>query len=403
MGKMKTWDFVVVGAGIIGCSIARELELRNPKKSVILLEKEGSPGKHTSSRNSGVIHSGINQKPGSLKAALCIRGGALLKTFCRRSDIPMKEVGTVVLARNDEERAILRELERRAMGNGVQGVRILDADLLKRTEPYAQGTEALLSPAGAIVDSTKLVEGIAADGSSNGVSFVFDAEVKEIRDKGDHLAVSTLKCAFQTKFLVNCAGLYADRVAWMMDVGRDFCVFPFRGDYYRLKPERSYLVNSMIYPTPNLELPFLGVHWTKRTDGSVIVGPNAMLALGREKYKDASINWRDTLHMLLDIRFARLMSDFDFLRIAVNELKLSMSKGAFVRAAKQLVPSVSEDDLLPDQGGIRAQLVDRKGHMVEDFVFERTDKSFHVLNAVSPGMTCALAFAGHVTDLISAG
>lgn len=224
--------------------------------------------------------------------------------------------------------------------------------------------------------------------------------MKRITDKGDHLSVETPTCEHQIKFLVNCAGLYADRLAWMMDVGRDYCVIPFRGDYYRLKTERSFLVNSMIYPPPNFEMPFLGVHLTKRIDGSVIVGPNAMLALGREKYRDASTNWVEALSMLTDLRFARLISDWDFLKIAMHELKLSLSKKAFVKAAQTLVPSISEDDLVSDQSGIRPQFVNRKGHLVDDFLFEKTDKSFHVLNAVSPAMTCAFSFAEYVADLI---
>ena len=396
---MRTWNVAVVGAGIVGCSIAREIRLRQPNKSVIVLEKEDRAGAHTSSRNSGVIHSGINQKPGSLKAALCVRGSTLLRDFCRESGIPEREVGTVVVARNDLESATIRELERRANANGVQGVKIVDQKELKQIEPYAVAREALISPTGAIVDSGLLVSGMAADAARNGASLIFDAKVQGIDDQGSELIVKTSKSDFHVKFLINCAGLYADQVAWMMDVGRDYFVVPFRGDYYRLKTESSHLVNSMIYPAPNLELPFLGIHLTKRTDGSVIVGPNASLALGRENYKGSGMNWGETLRMISNSRFVRLMADFDFLQIALEELKLSTSKKAFLKAARELVPSISDDDLQPDQSGMRAQLVDRKGHLVDDFLFERTDKSFHILNAVSPAMTSALSFAEHVVNL----
>jgi L-2-hydroxyglutarate oxidase len=367
---------------------------------VILLEKEDRVGAHTSGRNSGVIHSGINQKPGSIKAKLCVQGSQLLRTFCRNADVSMKEVGTVVLARTDDESVTLRKLERRAKANGVPGVQLLDRDMLKRIEPFAHADEALLSPTGAIVNSGQLVTCIAADAAKKGVSLALGAEVREILDKGQHVVIRTATSDFNAKYLVNCAGLHADQVAWMMDVGHEYCVFPFRGDYYHLRPDRSFLVNSMIYPAPNLELPFLGIHLTKRTDDSVIVGPNAWLALGREHYKGSSINWHDTMRMLCDLRFARLMSDLDFLKIALRELRLSLSKRAFAEAARELVPEISEDDLVPDQSGIRAQLVNRKGHLVDDFVFDRTDKSFHVLNAVSPAMTCSLAFAQYIVDLI---
>lgn len=396
---MRVWDVGVVGAGIVGCSIAREVKLRHPNKSVIVLEKESRAGAHASSRNSGVIHSGINQKPGSLKAAMCVRGSTLLRDYCKESGIPMREVGTVVVARNDEESATIRELERRANANGVRGIRIVDVNELKRIEPYAAAREALISPRGAIVDSSRLVSSMAADAAGNGVSLVCDAKVEEILDKGDELLVKTPRSDFHIRFLINCAGMYADQVAWMMNLGRDYFVVPFRGDYYRLRPERSYLVNSMIYPAPNLELPFLGIHLTRRTDGSVIVGPNASLALGRENYKDSEINWGEAVRTISNIRFARLIADLDFLRIAARELKLSISKKAFLEAAKALVPAITEDDLLQDQSGMRAQMVDRKGHLVDDFLFERTDKSFHVLNAVSPAMTCALSFAEHAVSL----
>ena len=396
---MRTWDVAVVGAGIVGCSIAREITLRQPNKSVIVLEKEDRAGAHTSSRNSGVIHSGINQKPGSLKAALVVRGSTLLRDFCRKSGIPEKQVGTVVVARNDQESATIRELERRANANGVQGVKIVDQKELKQIEPYAVAREALISPTGAIVDSGLLTSGMAADAARKGASLVFDAKVQGIGDQGGELIVKTSKSDLHVKFLINCAGLYADQVAWMMDVGRDYFVVPFRGDYYRLRTESNHLVNSMIYPAPNLELPFLGIHLTKRTDGSVIVGPNASLALGRENYKGSGMNWGETLRMISNSRFIRLMADFDFLQIALEELKLSMSKKAFLKAARELVPAISEDDFQPDQSGMRAQLVDRKGHLVEDFLFERTDKSFHILNAVSPAMTSALSFAEHVVSL----
>jgi len=397
---MKVWDFAVIGAGIVGCAIARELRIRYPEKDVVVIEKEDRVGAHTSGRNSGVIHSGINQKPSSLKAKLCVQGSQLLRTFCRNADVPMREVGTVVLARSDEESATLMELQRRAKANGVPGVQLLDQEMLKRVEPFARANEALLSPTGAIVSCGQLVASVAADATKRGVSMILGAEVREILDKGDRLLIKTARSDFEAKYLVNCAGLHADQVAWMMDAGREYCVIPFRGDYYHLRAERGFLVNSMIYPAPNLELPFLGIHLTRRTDDSVIVGPNAWLALGREHYKGSPINWHDTVRMLCDLRFARLMSDPDFLKIALKELRLSISKGAFAEAAGELVPEIGKDDLASDQSGIRAQLVDRRGHLADDFVFERTEKSFHVLNAVSPAMTSALAFAEHVADLI---
>ena len=400
MDLVTIWDFCVVGAGIVGTSIAREIKMREPDKSVIILEKESRVGAHASSRNSGVIHSGINQKPGGLKAKLCVRGNALLKDFCRMNGVPMKEVGTVVLAGNEQESETVRTLLDRAMANGVVGVKIVSRQELKEIEPYADGREALISPSGAIVDNARLVGAVSEDATRRGVLLALDSQVRSIVDKRDYLTVGSRNSDYDTKYVVNCAGLYADKVAWMMDLGQTYCIIPFRGDYYRLKPEKSYLVNSMIYPAPNLEMPFLGVHLTKRTDGSVILGPNALLALGRENYRDAPVNWSEALRMIFDLRFAKLMLSRDFFGVAVQELWLTLSKGAFVKAAQRLVPAIETEDLVHDQSGIRAQIVDNKGKFVDDFLFEQTDKSFHVLNAVSPAMTCGLSFAEHVVDLI---
>jgi L-2-hydroxyglutarate oxidase LhgO len=399
---LKLWDYVVVGAGIIGCSIARELKLSHGK-GVLVLEKESAPGLHASGRNSGVIHSGINQKPGSLKAKLCVRGGYLLKEFCKKNGVAMREVGTVVLARTDQEIGVIDDQKLRAEKNCVQGVRIVDRQELRQIEPFAEAKRALLSPHGAIVDNKNLVAKIVEDGERKGVHYEFGAKVLKIDDLGDFLKIRTKNNEFYGKYLVNCAGLYADRIAQLMDIGNEYCIIPFRGDYYRLRTERGYLVKSMIYPAPNLSVPFLGIHLTRRTDDSVIVGPNALLALGREKYRDVHINWDETLRMLLDIRFTKLMSDREFMKLALQELELSLSKTKFAKAAQELVPEITSRDLINDQSGIRAQLVDSKGHLVDDFLFSQTEKSFHVLNAVSPGMTSALAFAEEVDRIISEG
>lgn len=386
---------------MVGCSVARQLKLSHPEATIVVLEKEPWVGAHTSGRNSGVIHSGINQKPGTLKARLCVRGGMLLKEFCRTHGVPFKEVGTVVLARTAEEGEVLKELHRRAEANGVRSVSILNSTELATVEPFAHAQEALLSPTGAIVDSPRLVAELSRDANALGVMFVFGAKVKKLVDKGGYLDIETDKSHIQTRFLVNCAGLYADQLAWMMDVGRDYCIVPFRGDYYQLKPNRNQLVRSMIYPAPDLNLPFLGIHLTRKTDDSVIVGPNALLALGREKYRDARVNWHETLRMLLDLRFVKLMSRPSFLRLALRELRLSVSKHEFVEEAKTLVPALRADYLIPAQSGIRAQLVDKDGRLVDDFVFSETDKSFHVLNSVSPGLTSALAFAEEIDAILS--
>jgi L-2-hydroxyglutarate oxidase len=389
------YDVAIIGAGVVGSAVARDLSLRSQAR-IAVLEKEQEVAQHTSGRNSGVVHSGFNQESGSLKAQLCVAGNRMVREYCPARGVPLMHVGTLVVAHGSAEIETLRELERRGTINGVPGIRLIDKEELTSLEPHCAGEAALHSPTGSIVDSKALVGSLAAEAKDHGVQFFFGARVERIED-GTVIAGGQ---RIEVGYIINCAGLHADEIAHMMGVGLGYKIIPFRGEYYELRGQRAHLVNSMIYPAPNLGLPFLGIHFTRRTDGRVIVGPNAVLALGRESYGPWQVSPSDTLAMLTGRHFWRLVLRREFTGQAIREIRTSISKRRFVSAARRLVPEITEQDLEKGVAGIRAQLVDRRGHLVEDFVQEDTENSTHILNTVSPGLTSAMAFAEHLAPEI---
>ncbi|MDD5218740.1 MAG: L-2-hydroxyglutarate oxidase [Candidatus Omnitrophica bacterium] len=383
--------FLIIGSGVVGMAVARALALRKAGK-ITLLDKESFPGKHASSRNSGVIHSGINQKPGSLKAEMCVRGSRLLREYCRGHHVPVSECGTLVVARREEETAVLERLLDLGNQCGVPDLRIIDSSELKQREPLAQGVAALLSPTGAAVDIEALLRALAEEDRKLGIHFGLDTEVINI----DGHTVVTSQGPVHADYIVNCAGAHADRIAHFMDVGMEFRIIPFRGDYLEVK---DCDVRTMIYQVPDLCFPFLSVHLTRETDGRVIAGPTATLSFGREAYRK---EWdlREMLGMFGSRQFRRLVFHPEFLRLCIKNGILSLSKVAFYREIKTLVPCVEYRQLRPFRSGIRAQIVNSKGEMVTDMLVVHKDFSTHVLNAVSPGFTCSLAFAEHIADQI---
>lgn len=400
IGSSEMIAIAIIGGGVVGSAVARALALQT-KKSVVVLEKEGRLAAHTSGRNSGVIHSGINQSPGSLKAKLCVKGSRMLREYCLSSGVSMKMAGTLVAAITRRDKSTLRELERRSRANGVPGVRIIDGPELRKYEPYAAAEEALHSPTGAIVDSVALVGRLARDCLAYGATYMMNARVVGIEERGEDLNIRLRDGReLDAKFLINCAGLHADEIAHHLGIGLNLSIVPFRGEYQQIIHEKSHLVNSMIYPAPNLELPFLGIHFTKTTQGTVIVGPNAALALGRESYHPAHIDLADAIRLLGNPGFIKLLRNQKFRKIALSEMQTSLSKDAFVDRAKLLVPMIEKEDLLPGKAGNRAQLIDTDGRLIDDFLFVKTSNSFHILNAVSPALTSSLAFADHIVDLL---
>lgn len=385
--------YVVIGAGIVGSSIARELAERDAG-DVTVIEKEDHLGEHGSGRNSGVLHSGINQKPGSMKARMAVEGNRRAREFCERAGVRIETCGTIVVGRDEREKTILRELLDLGQQAGVEGLRIIDRDELSEREPSIVADEALLSPNGAIVDSSGFLEAVVDEAKRFGAEFVMNASVTAHARRGSQQAVLTDIDTFPADHIINAAGLHADTIAHMMGAGAEYVVIPFRGDYLEIE---NLPVKSMVYQAPDLRYPFLGVHFTKTVDEEVLAGPTATLSFGREAY-DKRIRVKETLWLLSQIPFWKLVFSSEFLKLALHNAKVSFIESAFLDEVRGLAPSVEAGDIKPYRSGIRAQMVDRTGRMVDDLIVEYYPDQTHILNAVSPGMTSALAFAEAVVD-----
>lgn len=421
-------DIAIIGGGITGCALARALRLKVPSLRVALLEKEPEVGCHASGRNSGVIHSGINAPPGTLKARFAVEGNRRLREYCQTKGILYRACGTLVVATSREEMPRLGQLFERAKTNGVPEIEMLERPGLLRYEPHAGGIAALLAPTGSIVDSRAVVRALAQDATQAGAELITETRVlRVLREEGRRLAglpgfrLETTRGALEARFLVNCAGIYADRIAHQLDAGCSYRMVPFRGEYFELVPRSTHLVRSMIYPVPDFRFPFLGIHLTRTVQGAVLAGPNAVLALGREAYgrdlqnrraglenrRTGGWNLGDLLDMGTHAGFWRLLGSRAFWDLARKEVKTSFSREAFLDRARRLLPELRQDDILPSQSagwrtGIRAQLVKNDGALVDDFVVEEQDRALHVLNVVSPGFTCALPLADFLAEKIAA-
>lgn len=360
-----------------------------------MLEKEAAPGLHQSTRNSGVIHAGYNAKPGSLKARFCVEGNRRLREYCLSHGVAVREGGILVVAKSEGEISVLRQLGRRAAANGVKA-RMLDGAGLRGLEPHAAGVAALQAPEGASFDAAGYVAALVEDASKAGAVFRFGLAAREIREESGRVVVHADGRSLHARSVVNCGGLNADRLAARL--AEDLRVIPFRGYYAELVPPRRHLVGSHIYPVPDLELPFLGVHLSRRVDGRVLVGPGAMLAFGREAYRFHQFRSRDLADTLLWPGFYRLLARPAFRRLVAQEVLKSLRLDEIGREARALVPELRAGDLAASFAGNRAQLVSRDGNLVEDVVVRTTRRSVHVLNAVSPGLTCSLPFGEHVAD-----
>jgi L-2-hydroxyglutarate oxidase len=392
-------DVAIIGGGCIGCSIAKHLG-ENTSLDVCVVEKEYNLAAHQSGRNSGVLHPGFNYEPGSLKAQFSTQGTTRMKQYCRENDIPIDEYGVVVVAEDSSDVDRLHELQEQANENGVE-TSILDQEALHEHEPHAAGQMALYCPEAASVDAQQYVHTLARDAVATGTEFYMGYEVTDIESTKGHHTIETSKGTLTATYVVNAAGLYADHLAHEMGVGQQFRVIPFRGEYYELRPEARSLVNTMIYPTPDPDLPFLGVHFTRRSDDKVIVGPNAVLAFGRESYRNTDVNVQELREILTYAGFWRLIGSKEMLSIAWDELNKSFRKEEFVAGAQQLVPAAQQDDFVPSYAGVRAQLVSSDGDLVGDPTVEHGLRSTHVLNAVSPGLTSSLPFGEHVSEMVS--
>jgi len=391
------YDVIIIGGGVVGLGVALEITRRFPHQRLLLLEKEDRVARHQSGHNSGVIHSGVYYKPGSLKAKLCVSGAAAMVEFCREHRIPHSVCGKVIVATREDELPRLEELRQRGEANGLAGLCIIGPEELREIEPHATGLRALVVPSTGTTDYAAVCQKYAELVNANGGTVLTSTAAKRIRRSPQEIVVESSKGAYTTAGLINCAGLHSDRIARLAGDDPGVMIVPFRGEYYDLLPERASLVRALIYPVPDPRFPFLGVHFTRRITGRVDAGPNAVLALAREGYGHTTINLRD-LGSALAFPGLWHMARKHW-RNALGEWHRSLSKGAFVRALQRLVPEVTESDLVPGGSGVRAQAVKPDGSLVDDFQFVPSGRMLHVLNVPSPAATASLMIGKAIVDL----
>ncbi len=394
---MKKIRAGVVGGGIIGVAVARELLLSGAASEVVLYEKEAELAGHQTGHNSGVVHAGLYYEPGSLKARLCRRGGELLRELAARRAVPFDECGKVVVARDEKERARLNSIFERSVANGVPGVRLISHTELAIIEPHSRGVAALHSPNTAITDYKAVTVALAADFTDAGGTVRLSHKVTEVQDGGAQSSVTANGATESFDLVINCAGLQSDRLAVTSGDEKNPRIVPFFGEYFLLRPAKRALVNGLIYPVPDPKYPFLGVHLTKRIDGEIMVGPNAFLAGGREAYRGHQVSPSDLADVLLFSGFWRFAAGN--LPAAFREARTVVSTRAFVDAARAYVPELAVADVVRDRRGIRAQAMNFDGSLVDDFVITGSSRVMHVRNAPSPGATSSMAIAEHIVAL----
>lgn len=387
-------DVCIVGCGLIGLAVGRALLQAHPGLSLLMLDKEARVASHQSSHNSGVVHSGLYYRPGSLKARLSVEGRDELYDLCRAEGIAHHRSGKLVVATEPGQLPALEELERRGRANGLRGLRRVGPGEIGELEPEATGVAALSVPEAGVADFPALASLLASKITEAGGQVLTGRRVTAITSGVDGVRLVAGEEEVSARVLVNCAGLHSDRVAALAGVRPRVRIVPFRGEYYRLAEDRASLVRALIYPVPDPRFPFLGVHFTRRVDGAVEVGPNAVLALGREHYRGSGASWADLGEVLTYPGFLRLA--LRHWRSGTSELMHSRSRRLYSRLARRLVPAVRREDLVPGGVGVRAQAVSRDGSLVDDFVIEVAGASVHVLNAPSPGATASLAIGRHI-------
>ncbi|GAB4297760.1 MAG: L-2-hydroxyglutarate oxidase [Ignavibacteriaceae bacterium] len=394
---INNYDVVIIGGGITGVSVAYNI-LQKSDKKVLILEAEDNLAMHQTGNNSGVIHSGLYYKPGSLKAKNCVDGRNRLYRFCQEHGIRYEKCGKLVVAVKKNQLQMLDELERRGRENGLSGLQKLNSDQLKEYEPYSAGIAALHVPETGIINFKEFVFKIAE------IIRDKDGEIKTghkfigLISEGNKLIVRTSKDEFPARVLVNCGGLYSDRIAQKCGINPSLQIIPFRGEYYKLKKEREYLVKNLIYPVPDPEFPFLGVHFTRMIDGGVEAGPNAVLAFKRTGYKKTDISPADLLEMIRYKGFRKMV--YKYYKTGLQEFYRSLSKKQFVNSLKTLIPEISKDYLITGGAGVRAQAVEPDGRLVDDFRIIETEKMVHVLNAPSPAATASLSIGDFIAQKV---
>lgn len=396
-GQMR-YNVIVVGAGIVGLATAYQLIKKKPKLKILVIEKESKIARHQTGHNSGVIHSGIYYKPGSLKAKNCIEGYEMLLAFCDENKIKYELCGKVIVATNQEEVKLLDGIYERGLENGLHKIKKLTQEELKAIEPHVNGVAGIQVPYTGIIDYVEVSKKYAQLFKEKGGQINCDEKVVDIHENEKHqVEVKTSKGKHSCDLLINCAGLYSDKVATIARKKHNIRIIPFRGEYYKLKTKAKHLVKHLIYPVPDPNFPFLGVHFTRMIDGNVESGPNAVFAFKKEGYKKTDINFSELLGALLWPGFRKVVSKY--WKTGLGEYKRSLSKTAFTKALQKLIPEITSENLVPAPAGVRAQACDKDGGLIDDFLFVDTKNQIHVLNAPSPAATSSLSIGNHISDM----
>jgi L-2-hydroxyglutarate oxidase len=391
------YDYLIVGGGIVGISAAWQLLQRYPNKRILVLEKESQYAGHQTGHNSGVIHAGVYYQPGSLKADFCRRGNEATIKFCLEHDIPYEQCGKLLVATNQNEYYLMEKLFERAKENQIE-VEWLDRKQLKKREPNISGLGAFFVPQTGIVNYRKITNKMAELFKARGGEVRLGCEVLGLDEKSDGVRVRTYLAEFQTRYLIACSGLMADRLVKMLGIQPDFQIIPFRGEYFQLPPHKNNIINHLIYPIPDPEMPFLGVHLTRMIDGTVTVGPNAVLGFKREGYRKTDVSFRDLKEMATFSGFWKVMQQN--LKAGLSEFKNSIFKGVYLELVRKYCPQVTLSDLTPYPAGVRAQAVAKDGTLIHDFLFVDTQRTFHVCNAPSPAATSAIPIGAHIVERV---
>ena len=394
----ENYDLVIAGAGIVGLATALAITERSPDLNVAILEKESAAATHQTGHNSGVIHSGIYYRPGSMKAKFCVEGAAAMYAFCEEHGIAHDQCGKLVIATSNAQIPALEELHRRGVQNGVTGVRMLAREELCQFEPQAAGVLALHVSSAGITNYRDVAGKMAEILQNRGTDIVTSAEIRKIESRASAIRISSTAGDVGSKYFINCTGLYSDRIARLAGANLNVQIIPFRGEYYELTPSRRSLVRNLIYPVPDLRFPFLGVHFTRRINGQIEAGPNAVLALRREGYRKTDFRMPEMFEMLSFPGFWGMAKKY--WRTGTAEMYRSLRKQGFVRALKELVPAIESEDLVPAGSGVRAQAVDRSGALLDDFSFVTQERALHVCNVPSPAATASLVIGRHIAKIV---
>lgn len=393
------YDVIIIGAGLVGLSTGYQLKIKNPKLEIAILEKEDDVAKHQSGNNSGVIHSGIYYKPGSLKAKNCIEGYKSIIDFAEKHNISYDLCGKIIVAKNEKELPLLDNIYNRGIENGLQNLKYLSREEFREIEPHCEGVKAIKVPQTGIIDYPAVAQTIKKLFQELGGFIFHNQEVINISMTSNIAVVKTVNSEFQTIKVITCAGLYSDKISRMTNSDNDLQIIPFRGEYYKLKDDKKHLVKHLIYPVPDPDFPFLGVHFTRMTDGNIEAGPNAVLAFKKEGYKFTDFNFSETMETFTWPGFWKIVAKYG--ATGMGEMYRSLSKAAFTKALQELIPEIKESDLVPGGAGVRAQACNRKGILIDDFDIVKNGNIIHVRNAPSPAATSCLSIGKQISDLIN--